>query len=89
MIRILAVALSLGALPMAVAAQTPPPKSANATPIATTALGAIFYGAKSANPGERLFGQKCAFAISAPAPANSCWPAACPKIRQNCPAAAI
>jgi cytochrome c5 len=61
MIRILAVALSLGALPMAVAAQTPPPKSANATPIATTALGAIFYGAKSANPGERLFGQKCAF----------------------------
>lgn len=45
----------------------PPPsesatqKSRNATPIATTALSAILYGATSANTGERLFGQKCAF----------------------------
>lgn len=61
MIRSFALGLALIALPAA--AQTPvaPAKTANATPIATTALGAIFYGAKSANAGERLFGQKCAF----------------------------
>lgn len=42
-------------------AGAPGPKTANATPIATTALGAILYGANAAHPGERLFGRKCAF----------------------------
>lgn len=59
-------ALALLALPAGPAqAQSAPPqtaaKTANATPIATTALEAIFYGAQSPNEGERLFGRKCAF----------------------------
>ncbi len=66
MIRSIALGLALIALPAsaqtpATPAKTAPIKTANATPIATTALSAIFYGAKSANAGERLFGQKCAF----------------------------
>ncbi|WDF75119.1 c-type cytochrome [Novosphingobium sp. KACC 22771] len=62
MIRISAFVSALTLIAMPAAAQGPSaPKSANATPIATTALGAIFYGAQSANPGEKLFGQKCAF----------------------------
>ena len=69
-------ALSALLLALPAAAQTPvrtpaqtsaqtssdqPARSANATPVATTALDAILYGAKSANEGERLFGRKCAF----------------------------
>ncbi|MBB3955549.1 c-type cytochrome [Novosphingobium sediminicola] len=66
MIRIFAFVLGLILALMLIAmpadAQGPAaPKSANATPIATTAMGAILYGAQSANPGEKLFGQKCAF----------------------------
>lgn len=71
MIRILAfilgLVLALALIAMPADAQSPAApqktalKSANATPIATTALGAITYGAQSANPGEKLFGQKCAF----------------------------
>ncbi|NKI98595.1 cytochrome c [Novosphingobium sp. SG707] len=67
MIRILAfilglvLALALIAMPADAQGPAAPTKSANATPIATTALGAITYGAQSANPGEKLFGQKCAF----------------------------
>jgi len=55
--RFFAYAAALIALPAC--AQTPPP--AAPAPPPTTALGAIFYGAQSTNPGERLFGQKCAF----------------------------